>query len=90
MRIVVPDAARGRDATSTIGDRLVAGFGAERVSLKRPEVDVEIAGDSDRGVLRVLDAVERWVDQAGVGFAELGSAIRWYRLAPGAPIASGQ
>jgi hypothetical protein len=90
MRIAVPDAARGRGATSAIGDRLVAGFGAERVSLKRPEVDVEIARDSDRGVLRVLDAVERWIDQAGVGFAELGLGDRSYRLAPGAPIASVQ
>ena len=65
MRIVVPDAA----SATVLADRLTVSFGAERISLRmeRREVDVLIDREPDPAILRVLDAVERWIDQSRVG-----------------------
>jgi hypothetical protein len=77
MRVVVQDAA----AAAALAERLSVGFGADRVSLKR----VEVERASDRSVLRVLEAVEGWLDQAGVGFAELWLGKRSCTVACWAP-----
>ena len=79
MRIVVPDAT----SASGLAERLSLALGAERISLwgDRGEVDVRVERDSDRTVLRVLEAVDRWLDQAGVGSVEMWLGERSYRLA---------
>ncbi len=77
MRIVVPDAA----SATALAEQLTVALGAERISLRedRPEIGVRIGRESDRAVLRVLDTVERWLDQAGVSFAEMWLGKRSYR-----------
>jgi hypothetical protein len=79
MRIVVPDPA----SADSLAERLSVAFGPERVSLAgdSPEVGVEVARASARTVIRVLDAVERWLDTAGAGTAELWLDGNSYRLA---------
>jgi hypothetical protein len=79
MRIVVPDAT----SASGLAERLSLALGPERISLwgDRGEVDVRVERGSDRTVLRVLEAVERWLDQAGVGSVEMWLGERSYRLA---------
>ena len=79
MRIVVPDAA----SATLLADRLTVAFGAERISLRRErrEVDVLIDREPDPAILRVLDAVEGWIDQARVGSVEMWLGKRSYRIA---------
>lgn len=88
MRIVVPDAA----SASALAERLTVAFGAERILLwaDRPEVEIQVERESDRAVLRVLDAVERWLDQAGVSFAELWLGKRSYRAHRWIPVETGR
>ena len=88
MRIVVADAA----SASTLAERLMAAFGANRISRRddRPEVGVRVGRHSDRAVLRVLDAVDSWLDQAGAGFADMRLGKRSYRVARRAPVESWQ
>jgi hypothetical protein len=79
MRIEVPDAT----SAGALAERLTVAFGgAERISCwgDRPEVGVQVGRHSDRAVLRVLDAVEGWLDHAGAGFAELRLGKRSYRF----------
>ena len=78
MRIVVPDDA----SASVLADRLAVAFGSERISLRgdRREVDVLIDREPDRAILRVLDAVERWLDHARVGSVEMRLGERSYRI----------
>ncbi|MCL4289901.1 MAG: hypothetical protein KJ051_06460 [Thermoleophilia bacterium] len=89
MRIVVADAA----SASALAERLAVALGAERISRwgDRPEVGIRVEqeSESDRAVLRVLDAVDRWLDQTG-GFAEMWLGKRSYRVARWAPVESGQ
>lgn len=84
MRIVVPDAA----SASALAQRLTVTFGAERISLsgERREVDVLVEQDSDPAILRVLDVVERWLDHAAVGSAEMWLGERSYKVARWVPI----
>ena len=79
MRVVVPDAA----SASALAECLTVDLGPERISLwgDRGEVDIRVEGASDRAVLRVLDAVERWFDQACVGSAEMWLGEHSYKLA---------
>jgi hypothetical protein len=79
MRIVVPEAA----SAWALAGQLTAVFGGEQVSLwpDRREVDVRVEGESDRAVLRVFDAVEGWLDQAGIGSAELWLGEHAYKVA---------
>jgi hypothetical protein len=81
MRIVVADAG----SAASLAERLTAAIGAERISLwgARREIDVRIERESDRAILRVLDAVVRWLDYVGTGFAELWIGKRTYTLASG-------
>jgi hypothetical protein len=83
MRIVVPDAA----SATVLADRLTVTFGPERISLRRErrEVDVVIDPEPDPAILRVLDAVERWIDQARVGSVEMRLGERSYRIARWVP-----
>ena len=78
MRIVVPDAT----SASALAERLTVAFGAHRISRlgERPEVGVEVGRHSDRAVLRVLDAVDGWLDHAGAGFADMRLGKRSYRF----------
>jgi hypothetical protein len=78
LRIVVPDAP----SATVLADRLIVAFGSEQVSLRdgRPEVDVP-----DSAILRALEAVERWLDQARVGSVEMWLGERSYRFARWAP-----
>jgi hypothetical protein len=78
MRIEVPDAT----SASALAERLTAAFGAHKISRpdERPEVGVEVGRHSDRAVLRVLDAVDGWLDHTGAGFAELRLGKRSYRF----------
>ncbi len=87
MRIMVPD----RGSASALALRLASVFGGDRVTLTddRHEVDLDIERGSDRTILRVLDAVERWLDGAAVGSAELWLGERSYTLARRAPIPTG-
>ena len=90
MRIVVPDVA----SASVLAERLTVALGAERISLagERREVDVrvEVEQESDPAILCVLDAVERWLDQVGVGSAEMWLGTRSYRVARWVPIETWQ
>jgi hypothetical protein len=78
MRIVVPEAV----STSVLAERLTAAFGPERISLlnDRREVDVRVEGASDHAVLRVLDTVDRWLDEMAGGWAEMWLGERSYRM----------
>jgi len=84
MRIVVPD----RASATVLAERLTGAFGTERILLRREhgEVDVVIDREPDSAILRVLDAVERWLDQATVGSAEMWLGDRSYRLAKWVPV----
>ena len=76
MRIVVPDAA----GATALAEQLAIAFGSERISLGggRREVDVRIEGEPDPAIVRVVDAVERWFDQARVGTVEMWLGERSY------------
>ncbi|MGZ4381550.1 MAG: hypothetical protein ACXVZ2_07005 [Gaiellaceae bacterium] len=88
MRIVVQD---GASATS-LAERLSAVFGAERIALwgDRRAVDIQVERESDHVVLQVLDAVERWLDQAAVGSAEMWLGEHSYKVARWIPIEEGR
>lgn len=83
MRIMAGDAV----SACALADALIATFGNDRVSLRsdRPSVEVQVRGGSDRTVLRVLDTVERWLDHAGSGSAEMWLGDRSYRIARRVP-----
>lgn len=84
MRIVVPDPAGASD----LAERLTVAFGAGSISfgVERREVDVSIEGEPDPAIVRVVDAVERWFDQARVGDIEMWLGERSYRLARWVPV----
>jgi hypothetical protein len=84
MRIVVPDTA----SVSALSERLMVAFGSECVSVRdqSPEVDVRVEGESDRNVLEVVYTVERWLEEASVGFAEMWLGEHSYRLARWVPV----
>lgn len=84
MRIVVQDKA----SATSLAARLTSVFGAERIALwrDRREVDIRIERESDGLVLQVLDAVERWLDQATFGTAEMRLGEQRYKVARCIPI----
>jgi hypothetical protein len=85
MRIVVPDAASASSRLSLV-------VGAERISRleDRHEVDIRVEHGSDRAILHVLDAVERWLERASVGSAEMSLGDHSYRLARWVPVETWQ
>lgn len=87
MRIVVADSA----SATALALRLAVVFGGECVALAddQREVDLDVDRGSDRAILRVLDAVERWLDGAAAASAELWLGEHSYRLSKRAPIATG-
>lgn len=84
MRIVVPDGADAR----ALGERLTVAFGSDHISFggERREVDVVMDGERDTAIVRVVDAVQRWFEQDGVGSVELWLGERSYRLARWVPV----
>jgi hypothetical protein len=88
MRIVVPDAANA----SSLAERLTVVLGAERISLlgDRPAVHVRVDQGSDRAILNVLDAVERWLEHTSVRSAEMWLGDHSYRLARWVPVETWQ
>ena len=88
MRIVVPDTA----SASALAERLTLVLGAEQLSCvgDRQEVDVRVERESDRTILRVLDTVERWLEHASVGSAEMWLGDHSYRLARWVPVETWQ
>lgn len=83
MRILVPDTA----SAAALADRLTVALGSGRISFPRGprEVDVLIGHEPDSTVLRILDAVQRWLDQARIGSVELRLGERSYSLARPSP-----
>ena len=83
MRIVVPDAA----GATSLAERLAIAVGTERISFEgeRREVDVLIDGEPDPAIVRVVEAVAHWFDQARVGTVEMWLGERSYRLAQWLP-----
>jgi hypothetical protein len=83
LRIVVPDAT----SATVLADRLSVALGSQHVSFRdgRREVDVRIDRESDSAIVRVLEAVERWLDQAWSGPVEMWLGERSYRFAWSAP-----
>jgi hypothetical protein len=83
MRIVVPDAT----GANGLAERLSIAFGAEHISLRRDhrEVDVRVERGSDKAILRVLDTVERWLDQTTVASVEMRLGERSHKLARWTP-----
>ena len=78
MRIVVQEAA----ATGVLADRLTAAFSPEPISLlaDRQQVDVRVESASDHAVLRILETVDRWLDEMAGGSAEMWLGERSYRM----------
>ena len=88
MRIVVPGAAAATrwpsgwvSSSAPSGSRLLA---------DRREVDVRVEGESDHAVLRVLETVERWLDDTAAGSAEMWLGEHSYRIARWAPVEAWQ
>ena len=79
MRIVVPDA----DSATMLADRLSVDLGSEFVSLRREsgEVDILIDREPEPAIVRILEAVERWLDHAHTGSVEMWLGDRSFRLA---------
>ncbi len=84
MRIVVQDNA----SATSLAARLTSVFGAAGIALwrDRREVDIRIERESDGRVLQVLDAVERWLDQATFGTGEMWLGEQRYKVARWIPI----
>ena len=84
MRIVAPDVA----SASALAERLTKAFGSELISIRpeRREVDVLIEREPEPAIVRVVDTVERWFDQARVGTVELWLGERSYTLARWIPV----
>jgi hypothetical protein len=84
MRIVVPDAA----SAGALAERLTVAFGADRISFwgGRREVDIRVERESDRSVIQILDAVERWLDQTAVASAEMWLGEHSYRVSRWVPV----
>jgi len=83
MRLVVPDAA----SATSLAARLRLALGSEGISVRGggQEVDIRVEHESDRSVLRILDTVDRWHDQAGVASVVMWLGERSYTLARWVP-----
>jgi hypothetical protein len=79
MRVVVPDTA----SVLALAERLSAALGSDRVSVNGDgrEVDILVEHESDWSVLHVLNAVERWYQQADIGSMEMCLGERSYTFA---------
>lgn len=84
MRIIVRDA----DSATMLADQLSVDFGFEHVSLRRerPGVDILIDREPEPAIVRILEAVERWLDQAHTGSVEMWLGDRSYRLTRWVPV----
>jgi hypothetical protein len=84
MRIVLGDVG----SASALAEQLTVAFSSGRVTLSgdRPEVGLWVEGDSDRFVLRVLDAVDRWLELGGLRSVEMWLGENSFRVARWAPV----
>jgi hypothetical protein len=84
MRFVVPEAS----GAAALAARLATAFGVERVSLQgdRGEVGVQVERESDPAVIKVVDAVERWLDQSSLGTAQMWLGGQSYRVSRWVPV----
>ena len=83
MRIVVPEDA------GALATHLAGAFGSERISLRdddHREVDIRVEGEADPLVVRIFDAVERWLHDATIGSAEMWLEGHSYRVARWSPL----
>ena len=77
IRILVPDAASG----TALAERLTTAFGPDHVSLRQESHEVDVLIDREPAIVRVVDAVARWFEQARVASVELRLGQRSYKLA---------
>jgi hypothetical protein len=82
IRIVVPDTA----SACALAERLTIAFGSEHISLRGDRREVDVAIDREPAIVRVVDTVERWFQQARVGTVELWFGARSYELAHWVPV----
>jgi hypothetical protein len=82
MRIVAPDAA----SASALAERLTTAFGSELISIRPERREVDVLIEREPTIVRVVDTVERWFDQARVGTVELWLGERSYTLARWIPV----
>jgi hypothetical protein len=78
MRIVVSEV----EGTSVLAERLAAAFSPEPISLlsERQQVAVRVESAADHAVLRILETVDRWLDEMAGGSAEMWLGERSYRM----------
>ena len=83
MRIVAGDS----ESACVLADALTADFGARRVFFRPDDskFEVRVRGRSDSTVLRVLDAVDRWLDHGGSRSAEMWLGERSHTFSHQAP-----
>ena len=71
--------------------RLVALFGRSSISFDRSRNEVRVESEwESRGVVRVIDAVEAWIEEDGGRGATLSIGKHSYRLAGPPPFAVGR
>ena len=86
MRVVVPDATSAR----LLAERLSIAVGSERISFGTDSREVLVEDESDWGIARVVDAVERWHGEADVRSVEMWLGERSYTFARWLPAVTWQ
>lgn len=84
MRILVPDAA----SASSLAEQLVVACGSDHITLRGERREVDVLIDREPAIVRVVDTVERWLEQTRVGTVELRLGQHSYRLARASPVES--
>jgi hypothetical protein len=85
IRVAVDDATRAPGLMR----RLAGLFGRSAISFDRSRKEVRVKSEwESRGVVHVVDAVEAWLAEDGVGSATLGIGDRTYTMAEPAPLAA--
>jgi hypothetical protein len=79
MTVVAPDEM----SATALAERLALAFGSDRILLREGHraVEVWLDPEPDPIIVRVVDTVERWCDQARVATVELWLGERSYRIA---------
>jgi hypothetical protein len=79
--VVIRVAAHDVESAKRLVVRLVSLFGGECVSLRADgEVTVQPREESKRALAQILDAVEHWLDETGLGSADVWVDERPYRV----------
>jgi hypothetical protein len=86
IRVAVPDAT----GVHGLVRRLAGEFDRSSVSFDGPHNEVRVRSEwESRGVVSVLNAVEAWLAEDGVGSATLSIGDRSYTMVGPAPVAFG-